>query len=107
MNGPSSQDGGLFFSKRPVGGRGRNSLMPRRFWLVVLLAWLVACGSSAPPKAAADLQIGEGKGAALVAASANEAVAEDDVAIPVSADDPVRGSRLAYVTIVVFSDFQC
>jgi protein-disulfide isomerase len=32
---------------------------------------------------------------------------EDDGPVPVHADDPARGSRVAPVTVVVFSDFQC
>jgi protein-disulfide isomerase len=45
----------------------------------------------------------DGDASAPVAALA----AEDDVPVPIGPDDAVRGSRLAYVTIVVFSDFQC
>ena len=40
-------------------------------------------------------------------APSSEPAREDDAAVPVGTDDPVRGSRLALVTIVVFSDFQC
>lgn len=83
--------------------------MLRCFWLIVLTAWLVSCGlSSIPaptPKANLDdVVVGD---ASQPAASARVAVAEDDAAVPISSDDPVRGNRLALVTIVVFSDFQC
>ena len=77
--------------------------------VAVLVAVLGACGGSSPrPLVAADnVLVGEGKGMPIAASPPSEAVAEDDVAIPIGSDDPVRGSRLAYVTIVVFSDFQC
>src|SRR5690349_21156836 len=74
--------------------------------LVALVAWLSACGG---PTATGDgakaakneaLQLG-------APSSAGAAASESDLVIPIAADDPVRGSRLAPVTIVVFSDFQC
>ena len=85
-------------------------LPARRFCvaaLVVLVAWLAACGAAPPPRGADAVLVGEGKGSLPVAAPATESAPENDLAVPVSADDPVRGSRLALVTIVVFSDFQC
>lgn len=87
-----------------------SSVRPRAFPLLVLflLSLVAACGGaprSSPPKRADDLVVGTG------APRANAPVAtespEDDAVIPIAADDAVRGSRLAYVTIVVFSDFQC
>ncbi|MDB4943878.1 MAG: Periplasmic thiol:disulfide interchange protein DsbA [Labilithrix sp.] len=33
--------------------------------------------------------------------------AETELAVPIAADDPVRGKRDAYLTIVTFSDYQC
>ena len=84
-------------------------------FLVVLVAWLVIAaigcgGGSTAPKGPDTLVVGGDGGAPLVpvaTAPANEIVSEDDAAIPIGTDDPVRGNRLAYVTIVVFSDFQC
>ena len=78
---------------------------------IVGLALLTACGGGpAAPKGPDTLVVGGDGGAALLpiaTAPANENAAEDDAAVPVGTDDPVRGNRLAYVTIVVFSDFQC
>ena len=86
------------------------SVGPRAlFPLVVLLASLLAaCGAApkpSPPKPAGDLVVGTGAPQASAPAQAESS--EDDAVIPIAADDAVRGSRLAYVTIVVFSDFQC
>jgi protein-disulfide isomerase len=82
----------------------------RRMWLVLFVACLAACGPSqarAPTKAP-DLVVGGDGGAHPIAtAPSTDPVREDDAAVPVGSDDPVRGSRLALVTIVVFSDFQC
>ncbi|MEA2749031.1 MAG: hypothetical protein QOI41_3174 [Myxococcales bacterium] len=83
--------------------------------LGVLVAWLViaamGCGGGpSSPKGPDNLVVGGDGGSALVPVAtspANEIVSEDDAAVPVGTDDPVRGNRLAYVTIVVFSDFQC
>jgi protein-disulfide isomerase len=83
--------------------------------LVVLVAWLVIAalgcgGGSTAPKGPDTLVVGGDGGASLTpiaTAPAAENVSEDDAAIPIGSDDPVRGNRLAYVTIVVFSDFQC
>ncbi|MDB4938413.1 MAG: Periplasmic thiol:disulfide interchange protein DsbA [Labilithrix sp.] len=78
------------------------------FVLFLALAWLVACGGGpTAPKGPDNLVVGADKNGSQPIAASNEPVSEDDVAVPVGADDPVRGSRLAYVTIVVFSDFQC
>lgn len=85
----------------------------RRLWLVVIvaaMACLEACGGGAStPKAADSLVVGGDGGASqpLATSPPNEPASEDDAAVPVGTDDPVRGNRLAYVTIVVFSDFQC
>jgi protein-disulfide isomerase len=83
--------------------------------LVVLVALLIiaalGCGDgSTAPKAPDTLVVGGDGGAqplAVAPAPANEIATEDDAAVPIGADDPVRGNRLAYVTVVVFSDFQC
>lgn len=57
---------------------------------------LGACGGAAPAQRARSVE-------APRATSASE----EDAPIPLTKDDAVRGSRLAPVTIVVFSDFQC
>jgi protein-disulfide isomerase len=78
--------------------------------LVLFTAWLTACGGASTPTKAPDLVVGGdgGAGSQPVATSpSRDPVREDDAAVPVSADDPVRGSRNALVTVVVFSDFQC
>ena len=82
----------------------------RRLWLVLVVAWLVACGGATSPTKAPDLVIGGDGGAgsnAIATSPSSELVREDDAAVPVGSDDPVRGNRLALVTIVVFTDFQC
>lgn len=79
----------------------------RRFWFFLALFVISACASSPPPKPENALVVGDGnKGSNPVAAAAG-AAPEDDLPVPIAADDPVRGPRDAYVTIVVFSDFQC
>src|SRR5687767_11181441 len=77
--------------------------------LVVLVAWLASCGGPPPPKGPDSLVVGGEKGASQAVASSpsSEVTSEDDAVVPISIDDPTHGSRLAYVTIVVFSDFQC
>lgn len=80
-------------------------MKPRRFALrlVVLLAAvvsLVACGGQPSRAASKPELVGPGGVDAIAAAS------EDHAAVPIGADDAVRGSRLAPVTLVVFSDFQ-
>ena len=78
--------------------------------IVTVLSLLAACGGrpmpAAPPKPEGQLEVGKG-GAAPKADAPQAAASEDDATIPIASDDAVRGSRLAYVTIVVFSDFQC
>jgi protein-disulfide isomerase len=78
---------------------------------LVALAWLTACGGApTSPKGPDSLVVGGAradKNGSLPVAAPNEPVAEDDAAVPVASDDPIRGNRLALVTIVVFSDFQC
>lgn len=77
--------------------------------LVALVVALAACGKGAPPPAPrAPEPLVVGKGSAAPSAPAVPAyAAEDDVAVPIVSGDAIRGSREAYVTIVVFSDFQC
>src|SRR4051812_11249708 len=78
-----------------------------RVVLVAFVALLVSCVGPTPAKGPDDLQVGGEKGVASSPVAATEAVTEDDAAVPINADDPVRGNRNALVTIVVFSDFQC
>ena len=73
--------------------------------LVVVFAWLAACGDTPAPKSVDAVVAGQGRSLPIAAAADN--ASESDLAVPISADDPVRGSRPAFVTIVVFSDFQC
>ncbi len=78
--------------------------------LVLLVAWVTACGGAGAGAKAPDLVVGGDGGAAsqpIATSPGTDPVREDDAAVPISADDPVRGKRLALVTIVVFSDFQC
>ncbi len=77
--------------------------------LVVLVASLAACSGATPKAPPGSLVVGEANGPSHARAvnPSGEWASEDDVAVPIAADDPVRGNRLAYVTLVVFSDFQC
>ncbi len=78
--------------------------------LVLFTAWLTACGGASTPTKAPDLVVGgdgEASSQAVATSPSSDAVGEDDAAVPVSADDPIRGSRNALVTVVIFSDFQC
>lgn len=75
--------------------------------LVVLVAWLVACGGPPAPKAQDGLVVGGDKSLPIASSPAAEPTAEDDAPVPITSDDAVRGHRLAFVTVVIFSDFQC
>ena len=77
--------------------------------LVLLTAWLTACGGAPAPTKAPDLAVGDGGAGSqpIATGGSSDPVREDDAAVPVSADDPIRGGRNALVTIVIFSDFQC
>jgi len=67
-----------------------------------LLALVASCGEGPlPASSSADAKRDAGPPAFLAAAFA------DDSAIPISATDAIRGDRSAWVTIVVFSDFEC
>ena len=80
-------------------------MLARRFLaaLVVLFAWLAACGDTPAPRSADAVAAGK----SLPVAGAAVDDSERDLVVPINADDPVRGDRLALVTLVVFSDFQC
>ena len=82
-----------------------------RAWraLATLLLFLAACGPGFTQKPGpTDLAVGTSDGGAPIATSpAASADKEDDAVIPIGGDDAVSGDRNAYVTIVLFSDFQC
>lgn len=63
---------------------------------LLLVALLAACGPAPVAPKAADAP-----------AAPQTHASEEDAAVPIAPDDAVRGSRLAPVTIVVFSDLQC
>ncbi|MFO0735316.1 MAG: thioredoxin domain-containing protein [Labilithrix sp.] len=77
------------------------------FALLATIAFVAACGDSKPAQSP-DLIVGKGGDAgAEPPPPPPPAQAEDEAAVPIVANDATRGSRLATVTIVVFSDFQC
>jgi protein-disulfide isomerase len=87
----------------------------RSFAALIVLGSLAACGSPPPangPNGPAVVAVGSGKPGAAVAAPAPAPAPEGpsldgDARVPIEPEDPVRGNKLAYVTVVVFSDFQC
>ncbi|KYF83320.1 hypothetical protein BE11_07535 [Sorangium cellulosum] len=82
---------------------------------IAAVAWLsllftLSCSSALPPSPPGTSQPAEGGGAPpRPGAPGNElmVVEGDPGPVPVTRADPARGSRLAPVTIVVFSDFEC
>ena len=91
--------------------------MRRSFGLAALAAVLsclsIACAPAAPapaapPAATADVAAPTASATApRVALVAGAMPSEADAPIPIGKDDPVWGSRMAPVTMVVFGDFQC
>jgi protein-disulfide isomerase len=82
----------------------------RALFLLVLLSIMAACGATPVPKTKsgpADIQIGSSKGPPAEMVPAPREPGEEDARIPILSDDAVRGDRRAYVTLVLFSDFQC
>lgn len=80
-------------------------------WMSLL--FILACGAAPPPSPGASRAANDGA-AALEAPRAGGSLPEgaehdegDLGPVPVTRADPTRGSRLAPVTIVVFSDFEC
>jgi protein-disulfide isomerase len=81
-----------------------------RFSAFAIATSLAACGGASQPAAstpapAPTLAVAHGGSDPMPASGAPSS--ETDAAIPISASDPVLGSRLAPVTIVEFEDFQC
>ncbi|MCL2778662.1 MAG: thioredoxin domain-containing protein [Polyangiaceae bacterium] len=83
--------------------------MTSRWLSFFVLALLVACSGAKAPAHAQQAQRVEPPDASAVAPAspAEQASAEVDVVIPIGPRDAVRGRRLARITIVLFSDFQC
>lgn len=77
-----------------------RSLRPA--WLASLALALAGCHASGPPPGAPKQAA-----APAEAPSARLYATETDAVVPIAAHDAARGSRLALVTIVVFSDFEC
>lgn len=75
--------------------------------VVVLLALLASCGGQVSSSKLDGQLRGTGVPAIATAPATHEEAPEDDATIPISVEDAVTGSRLGFVTIVVFSDFQC
>ncbi|MBX3228592.1 MAG: thioredoxin domain-containing protein [Labilithrix sp.] len=76
-----------------------------------LVVGVLACRPSKTPQEEDNLVIGKLSDGGVIevqaAAPAPAPQSEDEAAVPIFANDATRGSRLAAVTIVVFSDFQC
>jgi protein-disulfide isomerase len=70
--------------------------------LVASLVALTACGSAPGTAPAAKEPQSDAR-----PTTSPELASEDDAKVPIARDDAVRGSRLAPVTMVVFSDFEC
>jgi protein-disulfide isomerase len=79
----------------------------KRFVLFLLAFVLAACGPVAPaPNKPDNLVVGKGNEAPI--ATEKPVVSDEaDLPVPINDGDAVKGSRNAYVTIVLFSDFQC
>jgi protein-disulfide isomerase len=76
--------------------------------LALFVSLVTSCGGRASaPKPDGQLVVGKGASEPARAPAIPAEAPEDDATVPIASDDAVRGSRLAYVTIVVFSDFQC
>lgn len=79
---------------------------------VLAVGGALGCGGQpSAPVAPSEVRIGSANAGPLVvgpSSTPESAVpSEDDVVVPIWADDAVRGDRRALVTFVVFSDFQC
>jgi protein-disulfide isomerase len=81
-----------------------KSSRPVAVVIACALAFLVSCVGrpAGTPQPDARLVVVSSDAGARVAYAP-----EDEAMVPIASDDAVRGNRLAYVTLVVFSDFQC
>ena len=81
------------------------------FALLALLTSMLACGHAVAPGPSdatkETINLGAAAPAPGPAFVASMPANEADLPIPIRADDPTRGNRNAFVTLVVFSDFQC
>lgn len=82
--------------------------MKIRFLLAFIAAvtFIVACDGATQPRSP-DLVIGKGGDAGAETPPPAAPQSEEDAAVPIMSNDASRGPRLAAVTMVVFSDFQC
>jgi protein-disulfide isomerase len=76
---------------------------------LIVLSVVAACASAPPiPRPPEELAVGSNASSMPLATSPpDEASPEDEGPIPIGSGDPTRGNRNAYVTLVLFSDFQC
>jgi protein-disulfide isomerase len=80
--------------------------MQHRFTFAALFITLVSCGG-APGPVVPKVDLPPAVAAGDLATLEKNAAPEDDAVIPIEVDDAAWGSRLAPVTIVQFSDFEC
>src|SRR5262245_54317134 len=73
-------------------------------WFVLLVG---ACGGSAARTGPVDLLVAPAHTKEVKPVAPAPEASEADARIPIMSDDAVRGDRRAYVTLVVFTDFQC
>jgi len=95
---------------RPAHFQGIERSMLVRAWLLVSLLVAAACGASSTPPPAVPPAAPSGLASVPIRpppTSAPQLPSEEDAAVPISPTNPSWGSRLALVTIVEFSDFQC
>jgi protein-disulfide isomerase len=75
---------------------------------LAMLAASVSCGGGVTPAAKSPaLGASAGTAPAAMGPLAAAAPSEEGAIVPISATDPVWGSRRALVSIVIFGDFQC
>lgn len=82
-------------------------MSPRALSLPLLLAALASCGGASAPSPATPARDAPPPS---LAAAIDQAVASESGAsavVPIAPDDAARGAAGAFVTVVVFSDFEC